>query len=154
MHPIIRLKKLVIYLLHWLLIWQKNTKQGFILSIFQLEKNWNFNNNQPLINKKITAECCIHHLWFNDSKYLDKKSLIKWNPAVKSENDRKALIEAINENIIDVIATDHAPHTFEEKNNSYLSAPSGGPLVQHALLTLLELEKTNQIKLKQIHKED
>ena len=111
-----------------------------------------FNNNQPLINKKITAECCIHHLWFNDSKYLDKKSLIKWNPAVKSENDRKALIKAINENIIDVIATDHAPHTFEEKNNSYLSAPSGGPLVQHALLTLLELEKTNQIKLKQIVK--
>ena len=111
-----------------------------------------FKNNQPLINKKITAECCIHHLWFNDSKYLDKKSLIKWNPAVKSENDRKALIKAINENIIDVIATDHAPHTFEEKNNSYLSAPSGGPLVQHALLTLLELEKTNQIKLKQIVK--
>jgi dihydroorotase len=111
-----------------------------------------FKNNQPLINKKITAECCIHHLWFNDSKYLEKKSLIKWNPAVKSENDRKALIKAINENIIDVIATDHAPHTFEEKNNSYLSAPSGGPLVQHALLTLLELEKTNQIKLKQIVK--
>ena len=91
-------------------------------------------------------------MWFNDSKYLDKKSLIKWNPAVKSENDRKALIKAINENIIDVIATDHAPHTFEEKNNSYLSAPSGGPLVQHALLTLLELEKTNQMNLKQIVK--
>ena len=111
-----------------------------------------FSNNEPLTTKKITAECCIHHLWFNDSKYSEKKSLIKWNPAVKSENDRKALIKAINENIIDVIATDHAPHTFEEKNNSYLSAPSGGPLVQHGLLALLELEKTNQIDLKQIVK--
>ena len=88
----------------------------------------------------------------NIQKYSEKKSLIKWNPAVKSEGDRKALIEAINKNIIDVIATDHAPHTLEEKNNSYLSAPSGGPLVQHALLALLELEKTNQINLKQIVK--
>tara|TARA_B110000971_G_scaffold104727_1_gene107557 strand:+ start:3874 stop:5214 length:1341 start_codon:yes stop_codon:yes gene_type:complete len=111
-----------------------------------------FSNSLPLKSKKITAECCIHHLWFNESKYSEKKSLIKWNPAVKSESDRKALIKAINENTIDVIATDHAPHTFEEKNNSYLYAPSGGPLVQHALLALLELEKTNQINLKQIVK--
>ena len=109
-------------------------------------------SNQSLKDKKITAECCIHHLWFNDSHYKEKGSLIKWNPAVKSENDRVNLIKAINDDIIDVIATDHAPHTFKEKNNTYLKAPSGGPLVQHALLALLELEKRNEITLKQIVK--
>lgn len=109
-------------------------------------------NNKPIKEKKITAECCIHHLWFNDSYYDQKGSLIKWNPAVKKESDRKELINAINNNIIDVIATDHAPHTIAEKNNKYLSAPSGGPLVQHALLTLLELENRNEIELKHIVK--
>ena len=111
-----------------------------------------FSNLVPLKKKKITAECCIHHLWFNDTHYKDKGSLIKWNPAVKKEEDRVSLIEAINNNVIDVIATDHAPHTFEEKNNNYLNAPSGGPLVQHALLALLELEERNEISLKQIVK--
>ena len=76
--------------------------------------------------------------------YKEKGSFIKWNPAVKTENDRKELIKAINEDTIDVIASDHAPHTLKEKNNSYLSAPSGGPLVQHALLALLDLEKNNK----------
>ena len=109
-------------------------------------------NNRPIKEKKITAECCIHHLWFNDSYYDEKGSLIKWNPAVKKESDRQELINAINNNIIDVIATDHAPHTIAEKNNKYLSAPSGGPLVQHALLTLLELENRNEIELKHIVK--
>lgn len=109
-------------------------------------------NNKPIKEKKITAECCIHHLWFNDSYYDQKGSLIKWNPAVKKESDRKELINAINNNIIDVIATDHAPHTIAEKNNKYLSAPSGGPLVQHALLSLLELENRNEIELKHIVK--
>lgn len=153
MHPIIRSEE-ACYLSSSLAVdlAKKYETRLHVLHISTAKELELFNNNQPLINKKITAECCIHHLWFNDSMYLDKKSLIKWNPAVKSENDRKALIKAINENIIDVIATDHAPHTFEEKNNSYLSAPSGGPLVQHALLTLLELEKTNQIKVKQIVK--
>ena len=111
-----------------------------------------FNNNIPLSKKLITSECCIHHMWFNDLDYQIKGSKIKWNPAVKSEKDRKALINAVNKNIIDVIATDHAPHTEKEKMNKYLSAPSGGPLVQHALLALLELEKTNQISLNQIVK--
>jgi len=109
-------------------------------------------NNKPIKEKRITAECCIHHLWFNDSYYDKKGSLIKWNPAVKTERDRKELINAINNNIIDVIATDHAPHTIEEKNNNYSNAPSGGPLVQHALLTLLELEHRNEIELKHIVK--
>ena len=153
MHPIIRSEE-ACYLSSSLAVdlAKKYETRLHVLHISTAKELELFNNNQPIRNKKITAECCIHHLWFNDSKYLDKKSLIKWNPAVKSENDRKALIKAINENIIDVIATDHAPHTFEEKNNSYLSAPSGGPLVQHALLTLLELEKTNQMNLKQIVK--
>ena len=109
------------------------------------EKELALFNNNPLSKKRITSECCIHHLWFNDQDYKDKGSNIKWNPAVKTENDRKALINAINTNVIDVIATDHAPHTEKEKLNTYLNAPSGGPLVQHALLALLELEKTNYL---------
>ena len=116
------------------------------------EKELALFNNNPLSKKRITSECCIHHLWFNDQDYKDKGSNIKWNPAVKTENDRKALINAININVIDVIATDHAPHTEKEKLNTYLTAPSGGPLVQHALLALLELEKTKQISLNQIVK--
>ena len=153
MHPIIRSEE-ACYLSSSLAVElaEKYETRLHVLHISTAKELELFNNNQPLRNKKITAECCIHHLWFNDSKYLDKKSLIKWNPAVKSEDDRKALIKAINEDIIDVIATDHAPHTFEEKNNSYLSAPSGGPLVQHSILALLELEKTNQINIKQIVK--
>ena len=109
-----------------------------------------FNNNIPSIDKKITAEACIHHLWFNDTYYDTKGTLIKWNPAVKTENDRTAILNAVNNNTIDVIATDHAPHTIEEKNNSYFEAPSGGPLVQHAILTLLELMKKGQITLEKI----
>ena len=153
MHPIIRSEE-ACYLSSSLAVElaKKYETRLHVLHISTAKELELFNNSQPLRNKKITAECCIHHLWFNDSKYLNKKSLIKWNPAVKSEDDRKALIKAVNENIIDVIATDHAPHTFEEKNNTYLSAPSGGPLVQHAILTLLELEKTNQMNLKQIVK--
>ena len=111
-----------------------------------------FKSELELKEKKITAECCIHHLWFNDQDYQKNGSKIKWNPAVKTEFDRKSLINAINSDIIDVIATDHAPHTRKEKMNGYLNAPSGGPLVQHALLALLELEKTNQITLKQLVK--
>ena len=111
-----------------------------------------FKSELELKEKKITAECCIHHLWFNDQDYQKNGSKIKWNPAVKTEFDRKSLINAINSDIIDVIATDHAPHTRKEKMNGYLNAPSGGPLVQHALLALLELEKNKQISLKQLVK--
>ena len=111
-----------------------------------------FESNKALREKKITAECCIHHLWFNDKDYKKKGSLIKWNPAVKTENDRVALIRAINNDVIDIIASDHAPHSFQEKDNNYFKAPSGGPLVQHVLLALLELEKSKQITLSQIVK--
>ena len=111
-----------------------------------------FAEKKEIMDKKITAECCIHHLWFNDDDYKEKESLIKWNPAVKSEYDRSKLIDAINDDTVDVIATDHAPHTIKEKSNNYINSPSGGPLVQHALITLLELEKRNEITLEKIVK--
>lgn len=95
-------------------------------------------NDIPLSEKKITAEACVHHLWFSDADYQDKGSRIKWNPAVKTAEDRSALWEAVLDDRIDVLATDHAPHTLEEKANPYLECPSGGPLVQHVLPALLE----------------
>ena len=91
-------------------------------------------------------------MWFNDFDYATKGSLIKWNPAVKRESDRLAILEAVNNDTIDVIATDHAPHTLEEKQNKYLDAPSGGPLVQHSLLALLDLYKQGKISLEHIAK--
>lgn len=90
-------------------------------------------------NKQITAEVCVHHLWFDDSDYEKKGALIKWNPAVKTANDKNALREALKTGRIDVVATDHAPHTLEEKENTYFKCPSGGPLVQHSLPAMLEL---------------
>lgn len=104
-----------------------------------------FDNTIPLEEKKITAEVCVHHLWFSDEDYKEKGSHIKWNPAVKKTSDREALWKALNDDRIDVLATDHAPHTIEEKNQKYLNAPSGGPLVQHALVALLEASKQGKI---------
>ena len=95
----------------------------------------------PLENKKITGEVCVHHLWFTDEDYEKYGSRIKWNPAVKSRSDRDGLREALNSGKLDVVATDHAPHTLEEKNNSYFKAPSGGPLVQHSLVAMLEMAR-------------
>jgi len=97
--------------------------------------------NMPLSEKKVTGEVCVHHLWFSDADYDKYGSRIKWNPAVKSENDRNALRKGLLNNNLDVVATDHAPHTIDEKNNKYFSAPSGGPLVQHALVSMLEMVK-------------
>ena len=109
-----------------------------------------FTNKIPLEDKKITAEVCIHHLWFSDEDYETKGNLIKWNPAVKSADDRKALWEALLDDRIDVIATDHAPHTLEEKNQSYLKAPSGGPLVQHAVVAMFEAYHQGKISIEKI----
>jgi len=106
-----------------------------------------FRNDIPLEQKRITAEACIHHLWFTDADYAEKGSLIKWNPAVKTHQDKDAIWEAVLDNRIDVIATDHAPHTKAEKANGYLDAPSGGPLVQHALLAMLEASAEGKIPL-------
>lgn len=100
-----------------------------------------FRNDIPLNEKRITAEACVHHLWFTDQDYAKKGSYIKWNPAVKSLQDREAIREALKTDLIDVLATDHAPHTSDEKKNPYFSCPSGGPLVQHALPALFELCK-------------
>jgi len=98
-----------------------------------------FSNALPLNQKKITGEVCIHHLWFDESSYEELGNLIKWNPAIKTRFDRDALINGVNNNTIDIIATDHAPHTLAEKGNSYFKAPSGGPLIQHSLVVMLEL---------------
>ncbi len=92
-------------------------------------------------SKNVTGEVCVHHLWFSNGDYKKYGSRIKWNPAIKTAEDREALRKALNDNRLDVVATDHAPHTIEEKNNSYLKAPSGGPLVQHSLPAMLEMVK-------------
>ena len=109
-----------------------------------------FRNDIPLEQKKITAEVCIHHLWFSDADYDAKGTLIKWNPAVKTAEDRSKLWDALLDDRIDVIATDHAPHTLEEKDNVYTQAPSGGPLVQHALPAMLEKYHDGVISLEKI----
>jgi len=109
-----------------------------------------FDNSIPLKEKRITAEVCIHHLWFDESDYQEKGTLIKWNPAVKKKSDKEALFQALLDNKLDVIASDHAPHTFEEKSNSYFNAPSGGPLVQHSLPAMLEFYKKGKISLEKV----
>ncbi|SNY94616.1 dihydroorotase [Flagellimonas pacifica] len=109
-----------------------------------------FTNTVPLEEKKITSEVCIHHLWFSDEDYKEKGTLIKWNPAVKTKTDREKLWEALLDDRIDVVATDHAPHTIGEKDNPYTKAPSGGPLVQHALQAMLQKEKEGKISLEKL----
>ncbi len=109
-----------------------------------------FTNTIPLEEKNITAEACIHHLWFDDSDYASLGNLIKWNPAIKTMDDREKIFQAVLNNTIDVIATDHAPHTWEEKNQKYLKAPSGGPLVQHSLVAMLEFYHQKKISLTKI----
>ena len=128
-------------------------KTGARLHVFHLstaKEMLLFSNNQSLMDKKITAEVCIHHLWFSDEDYESKGTLIKWNPAVKKASDRKALWDALLNDKIDVIATDHAPHTLDEKSNSYLKAPSGGPLVQHAVVALMESYQKGRISLEKL----
>ena len=102
------------------------------------------------INKRITAEVCAHHLWFSEADYETKGNFIKWNPAIKSISDRDGLWQALLDDRIDVIATDHAPHTLEEKSNTYFKCPSGGPLVQHSLLSMLEHYHNGRISLERI----
>jgi dihydroorotase len=109
-----------------------------------------FNSDLPLKDKKITAEACVHHLWFCDEDYKQLGNFIKWNPAIKSAYDREEIRKAVMENKIDVLATDHAPHTLAEKNQAYLEAPSGGPLVQHAMPALLELAKQGVFSIEKV----
>ncbi|HOD10124.1 MAG TPA: amidohydrolase family protein, partial [Flavobacterium sp.] len=128
-------------------------KTGARLHVFHLSTAKEmelFTNKIPLEEKQITAEVCIHHLWFTDEDYKTKGNFIKWNPAVKTANDRKVLWEALLDDRIDVIATDHAPHTLEEKQQSYLKAPSGGPLVQHAVVAMFETFHQGKISVEKI----
>jgi dihydroorotase len=109
-----------------------------------------FDATTPLSEKLITAEACIHHLWFTDADYKSKGAMIKWNPAVKTAEDREAIWQALLSDKIDVIATDHAPHTLSEKQNTYLKAPSGGPLIQHTLVAMLECYHKGRLSLEKI----
>lgn len=128
-------------------------KTGARLHVFHLstaKETALFSKKKKLADKKITSEVCIHHLWFTNEDYAEKGSKIKWNPAVKTQKDKEGLWKALLDDRIDVIATDHAPHTLEEKNNVYTKAPSGGPLVQHALVALLEMYHRGVISLEKI----
>jgi dihydroorotase len=111
---------------------KKHGARLHVLHISTAKETALFENTLPLEQKKITAEACVHHLWFSDQDYAVKGNLIKWNPAVKTATDREGIWDALLDDRIDVIATDHAPHTIEEKSKAYSAAPSGGPLVQHA----------------------
>lgn len=128
-------------------------KTGARLHVFHLSTAKEmalFTNKIPLEEKQITAEVCIHHLWFTDADYKTKGNLIKWNPAVKTAADRDALWKALLDDRIDVIATDHAPHTLEEKQQVYTKSPSGGPLVQHAVVAMFEAHHQGKISIEKI----
>ncbi|MFT7085167.1 MAG: dihydroorotase [Vicingaceae bacterium] len=129
---------------------KKHNTRLHILHISTAKELELFTNKIDLEEKRITAEACIHHLWFTDVDYEKFGTLIKWNPAVKFQSDRDAIRKAVNDNVIDVIATDHAPHTKEEKANKYGMAPSGGPLVQHALPALFEMYNQGVFNLEKI----
>lgn len=129
------------------------TKYNSRLHVFHLSSALEmslFSSDIPLAEKRITSEVCVHHLWFSDVDYAKYGNRIKWNPAIKSENDRLALIDAVNSNKIDVIATDHAPHLLSEKEGSCLTAASGGPLVQHSLVAMLQLVKKGVFTLEKV----
>lgn len=109
-----------------------------------------FDNSKPLSEKKITAEVCVHHLYFDETMYDEKGTYIKWNPAVKSVSDKNALWKALLDDRLDIIATDHAPHTIEEKENTYFKAPSGGPLVQHSLPVMFDMATEGKISYEKV----
>ncbi|PTS94319.1 dihydroorotase [Pedobacter sp. HMWF019] len=129
---------------------KKHNTRLHILHISTAREVALFDSKTALKDKRITAEACVHHLWFDDRDYAEKGNWIKWNPAVKTEQDKDAILKGVLDGHIDIIATDHAPHTIEEKEQPYLQAPSGGPLVQHALSALLEMYHQKKITLEQI----
>lgn len=118
---------------------KKHNARLHLLHLSTAEEMKLLSNSLPLAKKKITGEVCLHHLWFNDNSYNNLGWRIKWNPAIKTETDQLALIDAVKNNLLDVVATDHAPHTLEEKNKPYSSCPSGGPLAQHSLTAMVEM---------------
>jgi dihydroorotase len=140
MHPMIRSREACfLSSLHAVNLAKEYNTRLHILHLSTADELKLFRNNLALDQKKITGEVCVHYLWFDESSYDDLGSLIKWNPAIKTRFDRDALINGVNNNLIDIVATDHAPHTLAEKENSYFKAPSGGPLIQHSLVAMLEL---------------
>lgn len=129
---------------------RKHGTRLHILHISTAKETTLFDNSIPLEKKKITAEACIHHLWFSDLDYERLGTRIKWNPAIKAASDREGIWQALLDNRIDVVATDHAPHTLEEKANSYFKAPSGGPLVQHSVVAMMEFVRQGKLKVEDV----
>jgi dihydroorotase len=151
MHPLIRSEQ-ACYLSSSkaVLLAKKYQTRLHILHISTAIETALFDNTLALKDKLITSEACIHHLWFSEADYATKGNWIKWNPAIKTANDRDAILAAVLSDHIDVIATDHAPHTIEEKSTDYLNAPSGGPLVQHSIIAMLELVKQGKISIEKV----
>ena len=151
LHPVIRNEE-ACYLSSSLAVHlaERHGARLHVLHISTAKETELFNNRLSLKDKKITAEACVHHLWFSEEDYASKGTFIKWNPAVKTTSDREGIWKALLDNRIDVVATDHAPHTIEEKKNTYLNAPSGGPLVQHALISMMEHVKKGKITIERV----
>jgi dihydroorotase len=151
LHPVIRNEE-ACYLSSSLAVHlaERHGARLHVLHISTAKETGLFNNQLSLKDKKITAEACVHHLWFSEEDYASKGTFIKWNPAVKTISDREGIWKALLDNRIDVVATDHAPHTIEEKKNNYLNAPSGGPLVQHALISMMEHVKKGKITIERV----
>ena len=151
LHPVIRNEE-ACYLSSSLAVHlaERHGARLHVLHISTAKETELFNNQLSLKDKKITAEACVHHLWFSEEDYASKGTFIKWNPAVKAISDREGIWKALLDNRIDVVATDHAPHTIEEKKNNYLNAPSGGPLVQHALISMMEHVKKGKITIERV----
>ena len=151
MHPLLRSEQ-ACYLSSTkaVLLAKKYQTRLHILHISTAIETALFDNTLALKDKLITSEACIHHLWFSEADYATKGNWIKWNPAIKTANDRDAILAAVLSDHIDVIATDHAPHTIEEKATDYLNAPSGGPLVQHSIIAMLELVKQGKITIEKV----
>lgn len=151
MHPIIRSREACFASSsHAVSLAREHNTRLHILHLSTADEMKLLSNESPVAEKRITGEVCVHHLWFDDSSYDDLGTRIKWNPAIKTRFDRDSLTDGVNNDLIDIIATDHAPHTLEEKTGTYFNAPSGGPLVQHSLPAMLELWHRKKISLEKI----
>lgn len=151
MHPIIRSEE-ACYLSSSMAVElaRKHNTRLHVLHVSSAKELELFEHGTDFNKKRVTAEVCIHHLWFTDADYETKGSLIKWNPSIKTKHDKDSLLAALLNDKVDVIATDHAPHTIEEKQNKYFSSPSGGPMVQHALVAMLEMVHQNKMTLEKV----
>jgi dihydroorotase len=151
MHPIIRSREACFKSSsHAVNLAKEYNTRLHILHLSTADEMKLFTNEIPLKEKRITGEVCVHHLWFDDSDYDKLGARIKWNPAIKTRYDRDSLINGLKSGLTDIVATDHAPHTSEEKSNSYFKCPSGGPLVQHSLVAMLELWHKKTFSLEMI----